>query len=184
VIATPAAGTAGGATVPPSATESVPREACGDARDTLMAAYAEHGVPLQPRCADFTRTRRSEFFGFADLFRGDDDSWALLRQPLVIGRDSGYGLDLLRYSFGAEREINSSYRDPQRNAKAGGAKRSRHLFGDAADVRNVTKSQEEWDRMWTAAEKAQADYIEPLTGPCRLNCLHADWRNHTGDYVK
>jgi hypothetical protein len=36
--------------------------------------------------------------------------------------------------------------------------------------------------LWTAAAKANADYIEPQSGPCKLNCLHADWRNHDGGY--
>lgn len=166
--------------VPPPAT--VAAMVCGDGRDSLLDAYKTQGIRTDLQCGDFTRTRGTPRLGFASLVRLPADGWALLRDPLLAASTAGFGLDLLIENYGTAREINSSYRDPIHNQQVGGAKRSRHLFGDAADVRNVTRSQDEWDRMWTAAEKAKADYIEPLTGPCKLNCLHADWRNHDGGY--
>ena len=159
-----------------------PVKLCGDDRDQLLTAYAQLAIPVALKCSDFTQTRRTEFFAFEKLVKKPEYGWVLLRDPLLATKDVGFGLDLMIQMYGAPREINSSYRDPIHNQKVGGAKRSRHLFGDAADVRNVTRSREEWDRMWTAAEKARADYIEPLSGPCKLNCLHADWRNHDGKY--
>lgn len=155
---------------------------CGDERDVLLHAYDTQGIPIDLDCADFTKDRGTPSLAFTQLFRATTQPWALLRAPLLAAKDSGYGLDLMIDAFGAPRAINSSYRDPVRNKQAGGARRSRHMFGDAADLDNVTKSPEEWQRMWTAAEKANADYIEPLSGPCKLNCLHADWRNHDGGY--
>ncbi len=153
---------------------------CGDERDTLIQAYKQ--ISLTLNCNDFTRVRHTQYFSFSQLADKGGYQWALLRDPLLISKDKGYGLDLIRDNYAADRQIASAYRDPVHNKAVGGAPRSRHLFGDAADIRNVTRSREEWDRMWTAAQKAEADYIEPLNGPCQLNCLHADWRNHEGDY--
>jgi hypothetical protein len=159
-----------------------PQGPCGDERDAIIQGYRDLGVGLELRCSDFTRTRHTEYFAFSDLNGKGQFGWALLRDPLLAGKDKGYGLDKLREAYGETRRINSAYRDPVHNKQQGGARRSRHMFGDAADLRNEKKSREEWDRMWTAAEKSQADYIEPLSGPCQLNCLHADWRNHEGEY--
>ena len=161
---------------------SAKRGPCGDERDEIIKAYKDLGIGMELGCNDFTRARHTEHFAFSDLAGKGNYRWALLRDPLLAGKDRGYGLDLWRENFGGARQINSAYRDPVHNKKQGGAKRSRHMFGDAADVRNVTRSREEWERMWTAAQKAEADYIEPLSGPCKLNCLHADWRNHDGAY--
>lgn len=155
---------------------------CGDERDALLQAYDDQGIPIDLDCGDFTKTRGTARLTFADIFKPTSQPWALLRDPMLAAKDRGYGLDLLIDHYGEARTLNSSYRDPIRNKQNGGARRSRHLFGDAADLRNVTRSMEEWQRMWTAAEKADADYIEPLSGPCKLNCLHADWRNHDGGY--
>jgi Peptidase M15 len=155
---------------------------CGDDRDDLLQAYEDQGIPVDLTCADFTQTRRTATLSFPQLFHATTHGWALLRDPMLASKDKGYGLDLLIDAYGATRSINSSYRDPIRNKQAGGATRSRHMFGDAADVDDVTNSLEEWQRLWTAAEKANADYIEPQSGPCKLGCLHADWRNHDGGY--
>jgi uncharacterized protein YcbK (DUF882 family) len=169
-----------------SAAAKIPRRStrtpCGDARDALIKAYEDQGIPVDLTCADFTRSRRTATLDFTQLFRATAQDWALLRDPMLASKDKGYGLDILIDAYGAPRSINSSYRDPIRNQQAGGAKRSRHLFGDAVDVDDVTNSLEEWQRLWTAAAKANADYIEPQSGPCKLNCLHADWRNHDGGY--
>ena len=164
------------------ATRTSSRTPCGDGRDALIQAYEDQGIPVDLTCADFTRTRRTATLSFTQLFRATTQEWALLRDPMLARQNQGYGLDILINAYGAPRTINSSYRDPIRNKQAGGAKRSRHLFGDAADLDVVSNSLEEWQRMWTAAEKASADYIEPQSGPCKLNCLHADWRNHDGGY--
>jgi hypothetical protein len=37
---------------------------------------------------------------------------------------------------------------------------------------------QEYNDMAYAAEAANRDYLEPVSGPCQLNCVHADWRNH------
>jgi len=56
------------------------------------------------------------------------------------------------------------------------------MYGDAVDLRNVTQTTQEYWNMANAARwgspNADADYVEPLDGPCALSCVHADWRNH------
>jgi hypothetical protein len=125
-----------------SAAAKAPRKStrtpCGDGRDALIQAYEDQGIPVDLTCADFTRTRRTATFDFTQLFRASTQEWALLRDPMLASKDKGYGLDILIDAYGAPRSINSSYRDPIRNKQAGGAKRSRHLFGDAVDVDDVT----------------------------------------------
>lgn len=44
-------------------------------------------------------------------------------------------LEAVRAKFGAPVTITSGYRSPSWNAKVGGAKASRHLTGEAADIR-------------------------------------------------
>jgi hypothetical protein len=79
--------------------------------------------------------------------------------------------------IGRPRIINSAYRNPARNRSVGGAPGSKHLEGIAVDLRNETRTLEEWQMMYTLAKKAQAQWIEPLAGPCSIGCVHADWRN-------
>ncbi len=155
---------------------------CGDERNELLKLYEELELGLDLNCESFTKTRGGQYFKFSEMVGKGEYEWALIRDPLIVSPDKDYGLNLLRAEYGAPRAVNSGFRDPAHNKKIGGAKRSRHQFGDAVDLRNVTRSQEEWDRMWMAAYEANADYIEPLNGPCKLNCLHADWRNHDGGY--
>ncbi|MGH9843600.1 MAG: D-Ala-D-Ala carboxypeptidase family metallohydrolase [Blastocatellia bacterium] len=109
-------------------------------------------------------------------------TWGLVREPLTMDKSSGYGLDKWRDAYGAPRIVNSAYRSPRKNSSVGGARQSRHMYGDAVDLRNVTGGDEEYNAMVTAANAARADYIEPVSGPCRKACVHADWRNTTGGY--
>src|SRR5258708_14766659 len=59
---------------------------------------------------------------------------------------------------------------------APGAIGSMHMRGVAVDMRNMSGTIAEWDKMIDAALTAQASYIEPDTGPCTTVCTHADWR--------
>jgi len=157
-------------------------EGCGDDRSVIFEEYRNYGVGLEPQCDDFTQSARSSYFAFSELNTGDY-AWALIRQPLLSPSASGYGLDKWREAFGGPRHINSAYRNPARNAGVGGAAQSRHMYGDAADLRNDSGSITEWKAMKSAARIANADFIEPLEGPCGLGCLHADWRSHSGAYA-
>ncbi|HUI75386.1 MAG TPA: kelch repeat-containing protein [Candidatus Acidoferrum sp.] len=120
---------------------------------------------------------------------------ALIKYPLVAPASVGYGLEAWVSNYGQPRIINSGYRDPLQNAAAGGVSDSRHMFGDAVDLQNETcpsskvpctstAGQSEWQDMVNAANKADADFVEPLTGKCHYNCTHADWRYHDfGRYI-
>src|SRR6266850_619579 len=149
-----------------------------------MNEYSAYGVALSPSCYDFTQTRHSAYFQLSELNSGDY-TWALVRDPFVAAATSGYGLDKWREEDGASRIVNSAYRNPVRNfsLQPPGAVNSRHMFGDAADLRNETRTEDEWNLMDAAALRAQPDFVEPRDGPCGLGCVHADWRNHSGDYL-
>jgi len=103
---------------------------------------------------------------------------------MTVAASSGYGLDKWREEYGSARTITSAYRNPVRNDAVGGAQASRHLFGDAADLRNESGALPEWNDMETAAHLANADYVAPQT-ESGLGHVHADWRNHNpGDYAQ
>lgn len=169
------------AQIPVQASAGITVTGCGDERDQIKHEYVLFGVNLSPACADFTQSRHSVFFSFNEINTGDF-SWALVRSPLIAAAASGYGLDAWRTAYGGPRIINSAYRNPVHNAAIGGAPQSRHMFGDAADLRNVSMTTIEWQAMVDAAVIAHPDFIEPLSGPCQLACVHADWRGHAGGY--
>ena len=159
---------------------------CGDERDTIIQAYRNRGVGLVPSCNQFTQSRSSQYFGFSEINDGNY-SWALIRQPLIVGTWTGYGLDKWRENYDGPRNLNSGYRDPEKHfnlpqCAPNCAANSRHMYGDAGDLGNVSYTQAEWNAMVTAAENAFASYIEPLEGPCGLGCTHADWRYVAGGY--
>jgi Peptidase M15 len=158
--------------------------ACGDERDAILKEYVEKKVNLTPACTDFTQSGRSQFFTYKQLTVNERYTWALLRGPLTVTKEKGYGLDKWREEYGAPRITNSVYRSPVKNEAVGGAPQSRHMYGDAADLRNQSGQDFEYDAMVTAAQRAKADYIEPVSGPCKKACVHADWRDTSGDYHK
>lgn len=158
--------------------------ACGDERDQIIQEYKDKGVNLTPTCSDFTQSAHSVYFSYAELTVNEPHTWALIREPLTIDKSNGYGLDKWRDAYGSSRIINSSYRSPVKNSQVGGAPQSRHMYGDAVDLRNESGGDTEYNAMVTAANTAKADYIEPVSGPCAKACVHADWRNTSGGYSK
>lgn len=151
-------------------------EVCSGERGTIVQEYIDYRVTLALRCSFFTQTAHSQYFSFAEMETGDY-TWALVRRPLVRPASSGYGLDRWRELYGAPRIINSAYRNPSRNARVGGAPQSRHMYGDAVDLRNESGTAGEWQQMDDAARLAGADYREPLS-LSGYGHVHADWRNH------
>ena len=143
-------------------------------------------------------------FTFANLNTSSGGAYPLIKSPLVVPPSRGYGLAKWVATYNDSRTINSAYRTPAHNANLKpnpGRPGSRHMFGDAVDLRNAKcpsgacTSQDgiqEWIQMVIAAggvvnaldEKtfalintgAKASFIEPKSGPCALNCTHADWR--------
>jgi len=194
---------------------------CHDGRDQIVAQYGQYTVldaffqyilggtannnnwpRFTPNCFEFTNSAASANFpSFSAIAPGN--TYALIKNPLVVPASSGYGLDEWVVAYKASRIINSSYRTPQHNQDEQGRPGSRHMFGDAVDLRNETcpsstnpcTSQagiQEWVRMVNAAggvvsadlntvtvnnTGARASWIEPRSGHCGLNCTHADWRS-------
>ena len=75
----------------------------------------------------------SEHFSWAEFVSGDgaefpEDVAAAITGELVPA------LETLRAHVDAPLRITSGYRSPEHNAKVGGAKRSQHLTGRAADI--------------------------------------------------
>jgi len=166
--------------------------ACGDERDDIIAEYVHLNILFYlgtspqssaPRCQDFTSQAHSVFYSFDNLNTGDFPSWAIINATLTRG--GGAGLDAwVRLAGGAPvRPLNSVYRNPVHNSGIGGAARSRHMFGDAVDMRNITRTAQEHHVLRFAANRAKASYIEPINGPCKLGCVHADWRFLASDFV-
>ena len=128
------------------------------------------------------KTASSPNFTFAELTTNSGETLDLIRAPLTI-TGVNYGLEQWRTQLGGVAQIiNSGYRGPAHNHAIGGAANSRHMHGDAVDLKNVAGTQAEYDTKAAAATNANADYIEPTSGPCAFACVHADWRNHAGDY--
>jgi probable HAF family extracellular repeat protein len=166
---------------------------CGDERDLLLAEYPQYNISFLPSCTQMTATAHSNYFRFSSInypCRSQEPAeygHAIIAKSLVSPASSGYGLDAWRVDYAGPRTITSGYRDPKQNSGCGGATNSPHLFGQAADFANRSYSTncgtgtaclKEWSAMVSAARKAQADYIEPVAGPCGHKCTHADWRDH------
>lgn len=151
---------------------------CGDSRDQIIAEYAALGGYLSPTCSSFTQTASAAHFTFAELNVNNPYSWAIIRFPLTASASASYGLERWRANAGGvPRYVNSAYRPPQHNQNVGGVPNSRHIFGDAVDLRNVPRTEAEYNLLRNAALDADAGYVEPLTGSCGYGCVHADWRN-------
>ena len=162
-------------------------QSCGDdTKNRLMQEYAGPTYPIHnyfvPQCSDFTGSRHANYFSFSELTVHSDYSIALLRDPLIADSSSGYGMDKWRELYGSARTVNSAYRNPHHNAAVSGAANSRHMYGDAADLNNDSSTYDEWQQMLFAAYDANADYLEGQNDPCQTDCVHADWRSHSGGY--
>jgi hypothetical protein len=134
--------------------------ACGDQRDTIIAEYqqmyqwnkGEYPVQMAPSCEDFTQNHGTLYYSFnmlntSDTQHGTGYTWAALRYPMMAPTtEYDYGLD--QWALEIEqtasdpsiRNLNSAYRSPSVNEAVGGSfqpgRNSRHMFGDAVDLRN------------------------------------------------
>ncbi len=168
-----------------AADEQVTVQSCpGDSvRSAIKKEYKDHPeIGLTPDCADFTTSKGSANFSFGQLNTGDY-SVALIKDPLIsAGPYSSYGLEAWRNAYGFPMIVNSAYRNPIRNINVGGAGDSRHLYGDAADIR-TNNDHDVWTQLALAAQNAYPDWIEDHNGACAWVCVHADWRYEgTGTY--
>lgn len=171
-----------GGSPPVGGSGNTPVPPCGDARDQLIKEYDNFHVTFSVGCASFTQSSSSQYFQFSEFNTGNY-AWAIIQASLQVPSSAGFGLSKWREEIGIPRIINSAYRNPARNAGLypPGAPQSRHMHGNAVDLRNVTRTTAEYDMMAKAAAAANAGFIEPLSGPCGLGCVHADWRNYTSE---
>ncbi len=72
----------------------------------------------------------SNFFAYRE-FASSGNGWIKVNRALVAA------LDVYRSNVNRPVRIVSGYRDPDQNAKAGGAKNSQHLYGNAADLEQI-----------------------------------------------
>jgi len=160
--------------------------------DALVAEYKGKKYANHPKAVDFTKksSSRSRYFAFNELNKGDYNC-ALIDKSLTK-KAIDYGLDLwidktkaINPNFGFN--INSAYRNPVHNISVGGKDNSRHIYGDAVDLNNDSQSLDEYNKRYRAAKQAHADWLEDFegkTGPCKAECVHADWRNHNKRFPK
>jgi hypothetical protein len=139
-------------------------------RAQIKAEYAKYNVNLTPQCEDFSDARHPDHFSFNELNTGDY-TVALIRDPLIVGSSTD-GLEKWRSQYGSPMTVTSAYRNPARNQAVGGAAGSRHVFGDAADIA-TGGDHNVWNSLQTAAQNANADFIETTADACGWNCLHA-----------
>lgn len=154
---------------------------CHDSRDNLIQEYKTYQVNLWPTCTNFNTSAHSTYFSNAQLTVNESPAygWSLLVQEMLRC------IDLWRASYGPI-TINSAYRNPAHNAAIGGAANSRHMHGDAVDFNNPTKDTNGRNKILgsTTDYPDNPDYIEPTYGPCKLNCVHVDWRLHAQIYAQ
>jgi Putative Ig domain len=170
---------------------------------------SDPGAPFAPRCMDFsTAPTSSLFYTFPELNHSNTMSpdWALLSKTLInSGLDSWYrnmfvaivlGVTSWNPSSAPYGGLDSAYRTPAdqirvylQQGSTNPPKGSRHMFGDAADLRNIPLTIENWNALVTNAQDATppARWIEPKksNAQCSLYnsngqlsgfCVHADWR--------
>ncbi|MCX6553298.1 MAG: D-Ala-D-Ala carboxypeptidase family metallohydrolase, partial [Acidobacteria bacterium] len=148
--------------------------ACGDERDSIISEYRAYEVPWTPTCSDFATGGGTTNFSWTELNRlpgSGHPPWGIIRQVLWEG------LENTRSQYNRGRvTITSGYRCPHGNADPSirGATSSRHLYGDAADMKSMDHpwSYDEWDLLRGAAIRAGA-WIEPYE--LSPSHVHADW---------
>jgi len=171
------------------------RHARGPQRAYLSSFLARHRLlPLKLRradcpnllarcsCRDQPRPREC---ADRETLAGPHYTFAPIKNPLVVPATRGYGLDdwlqIYQEHYHTSRTITRGYRDPVQNARGTpGAPDSRHMFGDAIDFQNVSRSPIELQQMNDTAYLAGASFVEDVdsTYSCAtsLRCAHADWR--------
>lgn len=142
-----------------------------------VPASQRTGVHWTPGCNELVSSGGGTYFTFPEM-KDPTASYAVLKEPMTIDASQQWGLNYWRESYGSARIMNSGYRTPRHNRGLNppGALGSSHTRGVAADLRNESGTQSEYDAMVAAAGTAQASFIEPTSGPCATNCTHADWR--------
>jgi hypothetical protein len=162
-----------------------PEIACRGGPKHLIDQYKHNKIDLRPLCGDPTKTAHSADYTFAELNVGGI-KYALIRAPLVAPASGGFGVDAWAANLKKHHTITLGFLTPDANAAAGGSKENRHMFGDAADFQNKEGTAQQAKQIAAAATTAGADFVEQNSdkGDCQLQCVHADWRFHTGGFVQ
>jgi Peptidase M15 len=156
---------------------------CGDLRDQIAKEYVTYASPWLPACTQFNSNQSTGHYTFAQLNYPSPATapaefpWALFTLDFMNGVDKWATNFLLVNNYVPH--VNRGYRDPKQNNAAGGVPGSRHISGQAADLQNVTNDTAGRTKLTNAFPTGgPALWVEPIQGPCKLACVHADWRNY------
>ncbi len=176
----------GGPTLPSIAAQVdvVPYESdaiwCGDERDDMIFeyyVYTYYWGSWRPTCDDFASGGGTGHFSWSELNGGFSTGnphfpWGHIKPTLELG------LELTRFMYNRGGIIiNSGYRCPHGNHAVNGVTQSRHMYGDAVDMRSADHpwTKDEHDLLWEAAYYAGSTW-RSTWGSYSGNHLHADWR--------
>ena len=162
----------------PSLTESYPDEE-GD----LFPFASERSVHYRPveffidveTLSEALRQQRvSENFKLIEYVRIPERNGDL---SIYVDPEIAFYAQELRYAWGGPLVLSSTFRGPEYNADIGGALFSRHMYGDAVDIR--APSQQAAQDLFNLAKFLDVSYLEPasLTIEDRANpWIHIDTR--------
>lgn len=84
-------------------------------------------------------------------------------------------LDPLRESWGAPILVNSGYRSAELNRKIGGAKKSQHMLGQAADIRTLQNTRQDNRRLFNYIIRMHLPY-DQLICENNFQWIHVSYR--------
>lgn len=119
---------------------------------------------------------REEFTQESGIYNTGDYTWSIVNPRMI----AGYQTISKNYAPHPAR-INSAYRNPSRNTRIGGAKESRHIYGDAVDIQTVAighigpPTRADWEKLEKIAEERHPSYIEKYE-ESGAGHVHVDWR--------
>jgi hypothetical protein len=154
---------------------------CWDVRSDLNQEYVNQGqywnANYIPLCgyggAGYQAGPGYGPFPFSALNTGDS-YWAVIRNDYLYNYMANW-----QAAAGYSLHVTSAYRNPNRNARIGGAPLSRHVFGDGVDVKPSSApvgcmSPSSWTSLSNVAWGQGASYVEPYSQDCTH--VHADLR--------
>jgi hypothetical protein len=183
-----------------------------DDRDTLLNEYLSFSINLNAgtpmpaatgNCTDFTQQDPSLNVG-SPAHPATEKWWVVASLvPARLAAWQALAFDPLNFPSG--RPVNSAYRSPLINEAAGGVASSRHVYGDAVDLKTLGKSTSactanapafamdaaclDIRRVTNTALAAGWDWLETWQPthygcqPSRGACVHADMRNTDDTYL-
>lgn len=162
----------------PFLTESYPDEE-GDlfpfgAERRVHYRPVEFFIDVESLSETLRQQRVSENFKLLEYVRLPERNGDL---SIYIDPEIAYYAQELRYAWGGPLVLSSTFRSPEYNAEIGGALFSRHMYGDAVDIR--APSQQAAQDLFNLAKFLDVSYLEPasLTIEGRTNpWIHIDTR--------